>query len=84
MILKMIIDVFMKAPELLLQLIPVIDLIIPKEVFNIFSFIFNGIGYLLPVKALLPILITDISLDFLRIAFALIIRIKSFIPTMGA
>lgn len=43
-----------------------------------------GVNYILPVAGLLPILVISLALKGFQIALALIIRIKSFIPTMGA
>jgi hypothetical protein len=64
--------------------LPDIDFTIPENVFDGLKYIFDGIAYFIPIKALLPILFIDISISVFQIVWALILRIKSFIPTMGA
>jgi hypothetical protein len=48
------------------------------------SEVFGMVSYLFPVAALLPIIIMSIALDTFRIIMAIVVRIKSFIPSMGA
>lgn len=68
----------------LLSLLPDIDLSLPDNIFNSISSILSNVAYVLPVAPLLPILAISLSLSVFRSTWALIIRIKSFIPTMGA
>lgn len=67
----------------LLSLPVVGTLEIPEDVFNgLFGFISN-VAYIFPVQHLLTILIFSAVLDHFTTIWALILRIKSFIPTMG-
>lgn len=68
----------------LLSLLPDIDLSLPDNIFDSISSILSNVAYVLPVAPLLPILAISLSLSVFRATWALIIRIKSFIPTMGA
>lgn len=40
----------------------------------------NGIGFFLPISALVPILVCEIAVNMFHSKWALILRIKSFIP----
>lgn len=84
MITELLIAAFMEASWGLISLLPVVDFTIPDGAFNTLVSAMRSLGYLLPVSALLPIIAIKISLKGVRIVMALIVRIKSFIPTMGA
>lgn len=84
MITEALINVFLFLPKLLLQALPDIDISIPKDVFDTLQNFLLNLGYIFPIVELLPILVISISLSLFKIAWALVIRIKSFIPTMGA
>lgn len=45
--------------------------------------IFHGVGILFPFDALMPLIYATISLHVFRLALAIILRIKSFIPSLG-
>ena len=68
----------------LLSLLPDIDLSLPDNIFNSVSSVLANVAYVLPVVALMPIFVISLSLSIFRASWSLIIRIKSFIPTMGA
>ena len=68
----------------LLSLLPDIDLSLPDNIFDSISSVLANVAYVLPVVSLLPIFVISLSLSIFRATWALIIRIKSFIPTMGA
>lgn len=61
-----------------------IPLILPALYFEGLNNLLSCIGFVLPVAALSPILVTSLVFRFGHVAWAMIIRIKSFIPTMGA
>ena len=61
-----------------------INLFIPDDIYITLSDICKCVGYVLPVSALLPIFLTRLALKLVQITIAIVIRIKSFIPTMGA
>lgn len=84
MITEALINVFLFLPKLLLQSLPDIDISIPKDVFNTLQNFLLNLEYIFPIVELLPILVISMSLSLFKIALALVIRIKSFIPTMGA
>lgn len=67
-----------------LSALPEIKFEMPENIMDNLIGIFEIVCFLLPVKALLPILITSVTIDLAQIVIAIIIRIKSFIPTMGA
>lgn len=84
MITEALINVFLFLPKLLLQALPDINISIPKDVFDTLQNFLLNLEYIFPIVELLPILVISISLSLFKIAWALVIRIKSFIPTMGA
>ncbi len=87
MIIDKILDFLFYFPLLLLETLPDLDLAIPDDVLNIVNgidnFIYN-VAYVVPFSRLSGILVISISISTLQILWALILRIKSFIPTMGA
>jgi len=84
MITDFILNILFSIPYFLVKTMPDINISIPDNVFNgIESFVCN-VAYVFPIKVLLPIIFISTSFDVFRITWALIIRIKSFIPSMGA
>lgn len=49
---------------------------------NLMTFL-QGVGCLVPVSRLMPLVQFEIGLDLFRLAYALLLRIKSFIPLIG-
>ena len=45
--------------------------------------IFTGIGCIIPVGVLFPLLFANLSLHAFRLIWAIILRLKSFIPFIG-
>lgn len=86
MITELIINVFLFPVRLLLTLLSNygIDISIPDNVFNALSDIVSGVTYVFPIFALLPIFGVKLSLYIFKIVVAIIVRTKSFIPTMGS
>lgn len=83
MITDFIINVFLALPMALLDLLPDIDISINDNVFyGIETFVCN-VAYIFPIKALMPIIIISSSLINFDIIWSIILRLKSFIPTMG-
>lgn len=64
--------------------LPSIDFNIPDNVLEGLSYISQYVNYFIPVSALMPILVINVSLSVFHIVWSIILRIKSFIPTMGA
>ena len=88
MIIRFIMDSFLFLPTLVLRAFSNLDFSFanPSDI-HMFGLLLEPliiIGYLFPVTSLLPIILFIITLDFIQIAIAIIIRAKSIIPTMGA
>jgi len=83
MIIEAILGVFLLIPKAILSLLPEIDVRIPDNVFGGLDNILSGIGYVLPIKGLLPILVISLAMSLFKIPMAILVRVKSFIPTMG-
>lgn len=87
MIFDKILDVLFCFPFLLLDSLPDISISIPGEVSNAingFQTFANNLAYVFPLKGLVPIIVISFSIKSFQILWALIIRVKSFIPTMGS
>lgn len=83
MITDTIINIFLALPRNLLALLPDINFELPEVAFQELFDIISSLTWALPVVALMPILVISFALQGFKIAWALLIRIKSFIPTMG-
>lgn len=86
MITDLILNLFDNVVCGLLSLIslPVVgNLEIPEDVFNGLTGFLSNVAYIFPIKGLLTILIFSAVLDLFTANWALILRIKSFIPSMG-
>lgn len=77
-------DVLLFVPNALLDMISPIDFVIPSGVFSFFHDFVITLGYVFPLGGLLPIVIASGVLEASKIAMAIIVRLKSFIPTMGS
>lgn len=84
MITDKILNILFYLPLLLAKALPEIDFAIPDNVFNGINTFVCNVGYVIPIDALMPILISSFVISSFKIVWALGIRIKSFIPTMGA
>lgn len=83
MITESILSVFLAIPRLLVSILPAIEAQLPENIFDGVSNLLYGVAFIIPVGALLPILLVSFSVDIFRVFMAIIVRIKSFIPTMG-
>lgn len=84
MITDLIIMILISPAILLINMLPTISITLPENLVYSISNIFAGLGYFLPVGLILALLGIQIALMSSRILVALVVRIKSFIPTMGA
>lgn len=84
MITESILNILAFIPNLLLDNMNSISLSIPDNIFSGLDSIFNCLGFLFPISGLLVILGISFSIKSFQIIWAIILRIKSFIPTMGA
>ena len=83
MITETIISLFTFIPLQLLKALPDFSIEFPDSVFDGFVNILSGLAYILPIAGLLPIFAISIGMSVFKVAWALVIRTKSFIPTMG-
>lgn len=84
MITEAILNVIAFIPNLLLDSMSGISLSIPDNIFDGLNNIFNCLGFLFPISGLLIILGISFTIKNFQIIWAIILRIKSFIPSMGA
>lgn len=84
MIIDAIINLFVALPTFLLSLLPDAFIELPPDVFKIVSEVFYGIGYVLPMKGLFPIIVASFAIISFEVTWSIVLRIKSFIPTMGS
>lgn len=83
MITEAILNIFMIIPQLIIGLLPTINYTLPTDLFDTVTSVFYGLGYVLPLVRLAPIIAIDLALSTFKIVVAIVIRCKSFIPTMG-
>jgi hypothetical protein len=83
MIFEVIIQAFMIIPTLILSFLPTLSIEIPDNILSVIYYVFIAVGTFFPIGGLLPIFIVNLSLDLFKIIMAVVVRIKSFIPTMG-
>lgn len=79
-----LINAIFSAVIALLELLPSSNATIPEGINNGIESLVAGMSYLLPLNDLLNILMLSVSINIFKFVFAVIIRTKSFIPTMGA
>lgn len=84
MLLKWILEIVSFLPRVILGWLPNFSFEIPDGMFEGIQYLTYGLGYILPMKGLLPILIISLGVTTFQITVAIIVRIKSFIPTMGS
>lgn len=84
MITEGILNILAFVPNLLLDNMEGVSLSIPDNIFDGLNSIFNCLGFLFPISGLLIILGISFSIKTFQIIWSIILRIKSFIPTMGA
>lgn len=84
MITEALLNFLFFVPNLLLDSMAGLTIAIPLGIYEPLLDAIVAIGSLMPVAQLLPILVIEFSVQSFRIIWALIIRAKSFIPTMGA
>lgn len=67
----------------LIESVSVIGFTIPVGVFNGLLLLSENLGYIFPISSILPVFVLKMLLRNARIIWAMVIRVKSFIPTMG-
>ena len=84
MITEGILNILAFLPNLLLDSMGGISISIPENIFDGLNSIFGCLGFVFPVSSLLVILSLSFLIKNFQIIWSLILRIKSFIPTMGS
>lgn len=83
MLLKAIFSVIMAIPNLIISLFPDISIVLPDGIMVYMSYLCKFIGYFIPVQGLLSLFMLNFAIQSAHIVWTLVLRIKSFIPTMG-
>ena len=83
MITQNIVTFFVNIGKGLLGLFPVIPASLPQGIASALGSVFQGIGYVIPFWAILPILALSFLFDHLKIFWAIALRLKSFVPFWG-
>ena len=85
MIIEAILALLCAIPIMLLNsLTSITSLAIPEGTFTWWYNIFDVLTYIFPVWAVLPILFITFAITGFSFIWSIILRVKSFIPTMGA
>lgn len=84
MITEGILNILAFIPNLLLDNLGFVSLSIPSNIFDGLNSIFNCLGFLFPISGLLVILGISFTIKNFQIIWSIVLRIKSFIPTMGS
>lgn len=84
MIIEEILKFFALPCNLLIDALPTFSIEIPQGAFDTLMTVVKSASYVIPFQFLLPILAISFGLKTSQIVWAIIIRVKSFIPTMGA
>lgn len=83
MITELILTPFIFLAKLIVSLFPDFVISIPDSVMNGINILSQNVGYILPLEGLLIIFDCYLAFQLFRFGVAIVIRIKSFIPTMG-
>lgn len=83
MITEAILNILAFVPNLLLDGMQGLSITLPDNIFNGLNSIFGCLGFIFPISGLLVILGITFAIKNFQIIWAIILRIKSFIPTMG-
>lgn len=84
MITELILDILCAPLLLLLETLPSISVTIPTNAFSSIDSLFSTLGFIFPMTTYVTIIGIKFSFKIARLMMALIVRIKSFIPTFGA
>lgn len=84
MIIDALFSVLLAPIKLLLSALPTIGYSLPDGVFNSIVDTCAFIGYVLPIEPILMCLSIRLALISFRATMAVVVRVKSLIPTMGS
>ena len=83
MITTIILNFFINIVNGLLNMLPDMNFIIPSNVADTICNVVSGACYFLPILLLLPLMAFSLSWGIFKLVWAIILRVKSFVPTMG-
>lgn len=84
MIIDAIFSVILAVPNALLGALGSVSLSIPGGFIQGLGSVFSSINYFVPIRSLLPIVVIELAVIGFKIIWAIVLRVKSFIPSMGA
>lgn len=84
MIIDAIFSVILAIPNALLDSIPNVSLSFASDSMSYLNSVLAYIGYFLPITQLIPLMVIELAVMVLKIVWAIVLMVKSFIPTMGA
>jgi len=83
MITAFLVNMFIYMNVAFLSVLPNMNFTIPQGVTDTICGVVQSACYFLPVTLLLPILLFSFGLSTFKVVWAIVLRVKSFIPTMG-
>lgn len=83
MITEFVINGFIVLGNGLIAQLPEIRIAIPDSILTTIFILISNLGDIVPVKQLLPILAISAAIKSAQIGWAILLRLKSFIPTWG-
>lgn len=83
MITETLINTLLQPIIVLLANMETLSINIPRGVENGIVSLTSGLAYIFPMKSIIPIIGIRLGIQMFHISWSLILRIKSFIPTMG-
>lgn len=83
MLFKILIDLFTGLISVLCNMFPMINIVIPSNIFAASDILFRYIGFMLPIDGLLPIVVLSGLLSSTKLIVSIWDRIRSFIPTLS-
>lgn len=84
MIIDAILGVVLAIPNMLLDSIGDLSVSIPDGVFSFLDWMLPSLNYWLPISSLVPLIVIELAVMGFKIIWAIVLRVKSFIPTMGS
>lgn len=83
MIIDSILSFILSIPNALLDGLPDVDLSAVGSGMSYLNSILAYIGYFIPISELIPLMVIELAVIGFKIVWAIVLRVKSFIPTMG-
>lgn len=83
MITETILNILMSLADVFLSLLPSINFTFPSGIVSGGAFLFDMVGYFYPVAGVMPLITFGLMISMFKLTMSLIVRVKSFFPTMG-